>query len=185
MQCQLRVLPQAGRELTWWEKLLSRARQRGHYIRHVVHKLWGDPVLAVGKLGGALGLVGREASSETDHPFESTLGLSPGDSVRVKSRAEILATLDEQGRCEGLGYMSAEQDRYCGGTYEVLKRVELFFDERTQKMLKVKNTVLLDKVYCEPELHGDPRIAGCQRMCFLFWKEAWLERVDPEVQGDP
>ena len=129
-------------------------------------------------------LAGREVPAETRDSVKSNLGLSPGDSVRIKSREEILATLDEEGRCEGLGYMSSEQDRYCGGTYKVLKRVELFFDERTQKMLKVKNTVLLDKVYCEPELHGDPRIAGCQRMCFLFWKEAWLERVDAEAKGD-
>ena len=184
MQCQLRVLPQAGRELTWWERVLSRARQRGHYIRHVANRLRDDPMLVVGKLRGVLGLAGREVPAETRDSVKSNLGLSPGDSVRIKSREEILATLDEDGRCEGLGYMSSEQDRYCGGTYKVLKRVELFFDERTQKMLKVKNTVLLDKVYCEPELHGDPRIAGCQRMCFLFWKEAWLERVDAEAKGD-
>jgi len=180
MWCQLKALPQAGRELTAREKVRSRARQRAHYIRHVARKLWGDPMLALVKLRGTFGLVERESPSETRDSAESYLGLEPGDYARVKPRAEILATLDEHGRCEGLGYMAAEQDRYCGGTYKVLKRVELFFDERTQKMLKVKNSVLLDKVYCEPELHGDPRIAGCQRMCFLFWKEAWLERVDPD-----
>lgn len=184
MECQLRVLPQAGRKLTVWEKVRSRARQRAHYIRHVARKLRGNPMLVLGKLRGILGGAERETPSGTRDSVESYLGLEAGDYARVKPRDEILDTLDEHGRCEGLGYMAAEQDRYCGGTYKVLKRVELFFDERTQKMLKVKNTVLLDKVYCEPELHGDPRIAGCQRMCFLFWKESWLERADSEAQGD-
>jgi hypothetical protein len=97
----------------------------------------------------------------------------------VKPLAEIRATLDSHNRYEGLHYTSATMDRYCGGTYTVLTRVDRFFDERSRRILKLKNTVLLDRVYCQPAPDLDDRIAGCKRMCFCFWKEAWLERVGP------
>jgi hypothetical protein len=97
----------------------------------------------------------------------------------VKLLAEIRATLDGRNRYEGLHYTSATMDRYCGGTYTVLTRVDRFFDERSRRMLKLKNTVLLDRVYCQPAPDLEDRIAGCKRMCFCFWKEAWLERVGP------
>jgi hypothetical protein len=73
--------------------------------------------------------------------------------------------------------MGTAMDKYCGGTYEVFKRIELFFDERSQRMLKLSNVVILKDVYCDTQLNPDYDWSGCQRMCFLFWKEAWLERV--------
>jgi hypothetical protein len=35
-------------------------------------------------------------------------------------------------------------------------------------------TVLLDGVMCDGTEHG-----GCDRSCFLFWREEWLKRVTP------
>ncbi len=184
MWCQLEVLPGAGRRLMVWETIRSHARKRVHYGRQVAHKLWNDPTLIVRKLRSVLGRPEREVCSAARDSAQCCLRLEPGDCVRVKPRAQIDATLDEHGRCEGLGYMAGCMDRYCGGTYRVLKRVDVFFDERTQRMLKLKNTVLLDRVYCEPEPNREERFAGCQRMCFLFWKEAWLERADPQANAD-
>ena len=35
------------------------------------------------------------------------------------------------------------------------------------------NTVHLRRTRCDGAAHG-----GCQAACLLFWKEAWLERVE-------
>lgn len=106
-----------------------------------------------------------------------SLGLQPGERVRVKSRAQIAATLDPGGRHRGLAYVPA-MDRFCGKELTVKKRVSLFFDERTRTQCKVKDVVILEGTYCEPALSEPSAFAGCQRTCFLFWKEAWLERLD-------
>jgi len=151
-----------------------------HYLLVTARKLWDDPLLAARKARHVLGLAGPESSLETDDPVRHHLGLQSGNIVRVKPMAKIRATLDSHGKCEGLGYMSVVMDLYCGGTYTVLKRVDRFFDERTQRMLKLNNVVILDRVYCEPEPHAEEGFAGCKRMCFLFWKEAWLKRMGPD-----
>lgn len=107
------------------------------------------------------------------------LGLQPGERVRVKSYQDILKTLDAAGRCEGCGFTAA-MPQYCGKTTTVLKRVDRFFDERNAKLLKARNMVLLADFFC----HSPPDVnlawAGCDRSCYLFWKEAWLERVEPD-----
>ena len=181
MRCQLKGLPLAGRKLTWWEKAWSRVRKWIHYVKLGVHKVWNNPRLLIRKIRRIIGLPEREDRPSASDSARHVLGVQPGDYVRVKSSAGIRATLDDHSCYEGLGYMGAIMDRYCGGVYQVLKRVDRFFDERTQRMLKLKNTVILDRVYCEPEPDGEERIAGCNRMCFLFWKEAWLERLDSDA----
>jgi hypothetical protein len=45
-------------------------------------------------------------------------------------------------------------------------------------MLKLRDVVILDGVYCESEGSSNEAWAGCDRTCFLFWKEAWLERAE-------
>jgi hypothetical protein len=88
--------------------------------------------------------------------------------------------LDEEGRTDGLGFMTSAMRKYCGGIYTVRKRIRLFFDERRREMLKARNVVILDGVYCESPPDDTEDWAGCDRTCFLFWKEAWLERVPDE-----
>lgn len=109
-------------------------------------------------------------------PVVPPLRLQEGERVRVKALEQIRATLDPVGDCEGLGFMPV-QAAFCGGEFSVRRRVEYFFDERTRRMLRIRNTVILDGVYCEPPAGGTDDYSGCQRMCFLFWKEAWLERA--------
>ena len=98
------------------------------------------------------------------------LGLRPGDWIEVKSLEEIQATLDSNGKTHGLLF-SNEMKLHCGKRYRVFKRVESIFNEFTREQRKVKNTVLLDAVYCRGE--G----LGCDRSCFHMWREAWLRRV--------
>jgi len=71
-----------------------------------------------------------------------SLGLKPGDLVRVKSRAELQATLDHHRSNRGLTIVP-EMTRYCGGQAEVRARVDRMIDERTGEMREVRNTVSL------------------------------------------
>ena len=177
MFCQLRVLPAAG--TTRLERLEMGLCQRCHYFVATSRRVWNDPSLVLRKARRVLGIARPRVASKTHDPTGLPVGLQPGHQVRVKLAAEIRATLDGHNRYEGLHYTAATMDRYCGGTYTVLTRVDRFFDERSRRILKLKNTVLLDRVYCQPEPDMDNCIAGCKRTCFCFWKEAWLERVGP------
>ena len=80
--------------------------------------------------------------------------LRSSDWVRVRSRDEILATLDEQGRLDGMtnglrklertvhldgnnktrGYFDAEHVPYCGKEFSVRSLVNRIIDERTGYM---------------------------------------------------
>ena len=66
------------------------------------------------------------------------LDLKPGELVRVKSYADILATLGRDHKNRGL-WFDPEMVRYCGGTYRVVKRVRRILDEKTGKMLEFSN----------------------------------------------
>jgi hypothetical protein len=96
--------------------------------------------------------------------------LRSGDAVQVKSAAEILATLDEKGRLDELPFMP-EMLQHCGKRFVVSKRADkvcMFVHSR-----RVPASVMLDDLRCDGASHG-----GCQEECRLFWKEAWLRRVD-------
>jgi hypothetical protein len=103
-------------------------------------------------------------------PAAST-GLQPGDIVEVKSRGEILETLDSEGKNRGLVF-TAEMLRYCGQRYPVLKRVDKMINEASGRMRGLTNTVILDSCTCDGKAHG-----GCQRMCYSCWREIWLRKV--------
>jgi hypothetical protein len=174
MDCQLGELPEAGRELTRIDRA-SRSFQKtvGFFVRST-GKVLRDPSIVVRK---ARELTGQGAHQGAAAPSPSVaLGLKEGERVRVRPWSQIEATLDGDERTGGLGWMALQRD-FCGGTHTVARRVERFFDERTRKMLKVKGVVLLEGVHCMPPKGGPDDYAGCQRMCLLFWKEAWLERV--------
>lgn len=100
-----------------------------------------------------------------------------GDSVRVRSRDDILATLDGNGRVDGMPFMP-EMLQYCGTTLRVAKRAHKSCD--TIKLgvnRKIQRTVLLE-TRCDGRAHGD-----CDAACALFWKEDWLEPVPPPAPG--
>ncbi len=101
-----------------------------------------------------------------------TLDLQPGELVQVKSREEIIATLDSQNRNRGLLFDS-EMLPYCGGIYRVLRRVQRIIDEKTGKMIIMKYPcILLEGVVCQADFH---RL--CPRAIYSYWREGWLKRV--------
>ncbi len=103
--------------------------------------------------------------------------LSAGDWVQVRSKEEILATLDGNGRLDGLPLMP-QMLKWCGRRFQVYKRAHKTCDTvtgyTTNEWLgrQLPNTVHLD-LRCDGEAYG-----GCQAACLIFWKEAWLKPVD-------
>jgi predicted DNA-binding antitoxin AbrB/MazE fold protein len=99
------------------------------------------------------------------------LDLRPGEVVRVRSASEIFATLDERGTLDGLPFMP-EMLKYCGRTLPVTQRADKTCagDGVVRRM---HNTVHLEKIRCDGSAHD-----GCQAACLMFWKEAWLERLE-------
>ena len=85
----------------------------------------------------------------------------------------IQATLDAWGEFKRCLFME-DMWPYCGTTQKVLKRVERFVDERDYKVKKASGVVLLEGVICQ----GTPLFGRCDRCCFYFWREEWLEKVD-------
>ena len=104
------------------------------------------------------------------------LGLQPGDLVRIRSHAEILATLDGKGSNRGLAF-DAELVPYCGTLHRVSARVERFVDEKTGVLRTLKTpAVILENVHCRALYSGQRMF--CPRAIHLWWRESWLERVD-------
>jgi hypothetical protein len=103
---------------------------------------------------------------------DKVLNLQPGEWVEVKSKEEILATLDEKDAYKGLGWM-CNMWKHCGKRYCVYKRLEKMVLESTGECRQLKNTVLLEGVTCDGKEWYD-----CDRSCYHFWREVWLRRVE-------
>ena len=182
MKCQLHELPDAGKDLTSAERRRLRFCQTQHYPLHVLRKALLYPSLIVKRLRDRIDRTFKLASSRHKPENDATvLGLQPGERVRVKPLKEILATLDETDRFQGMAFMVDEMAPYCGDVFKVRRRVDRFFDERSWRLLKTQHVVILDGVFCEPHSDSKSAYAGCARSCFLFWKEAWLERAESDV----
>jgi len=103
------------------------------------------------------------------------LDLQPGEVVKIRSYREILETLDETWHNRGM-YFDAEAVPFCDRDYPVLARVEKIINEKTGKMMRLKNdAIILDGVACEA------RYAKCRRFCprsiYPYWREIWLSRA--------
>ena len=98
--------------------------------------------------------------------------LKAGDRVRVKSWPEIAATLDGYRKLKGCRFMP-EMENYCGTDQRVFRRLERFFDECEYSIKHTKGLVLLEGVMCQ----GVAASGRCDRSCFFFWREEWLEKI--------
>jgi hypothetical protein len=99
--------------------------------------------------------------------------LRPGDVVEVRSAAEILGTLDADGCLDKMPFMP-ELAKLAGQRFTVTRRVDKICDTISATgSRRMHDTVYLDDVRCDGSGHG-----GCQAGCLIYWKEAWLRRVD-------
>jgi hypothetical protein len=101
--------------------------------------------------------------------------LKRGDLVEVRSPIEILATLDEQGQCDGLPFMP-EMISFCGRRFPVYRRTDKVCDTVNYSgSRRLHDGVVLGELRCDGSAHD-----GCQAECRPFWKTAWLKRVSPD-----
>ena len=107
-----------------------------------------------------------------------TLGLQPGELVRVRSASEIFATLDERGMLDGMPFMP-EMLKYCGRTLPVTQRADATC-AGDGRMRMMPDTVHLRNIRCDGSSHD-----GCQAACLMYWKEAWLERAEDAGEAKP
>jgi hypothetical protein len=99
------------------------------------------------------------------------LGLQAGDWVFVKSREEILETLDERHMHRGLPF-GGDMWEQCGQRRRVGSRVDRIIAEASGRMRTVSDTVTLEGSICD-------RYLGCARAMPFLWREVWLTRAEP------
>ncbi len=112
----------------------------------------------------------------------TTVGLRVGDLVEVRSADEIAATLDARGELDNLPFMP-EMLRFCGRRLTVHKVAHKLCDTIDGSGIhRMENAVHLTDSRCDGSAHG-----GCQTACSLYWKEAWLKRIerDHPPSGSP
>src|SRR5581483_8607451 len=106
--------------------------------------------------------------------------LRAGDLVEVLSAEEILATLDEKGELENLPFMP-EMMKFCGQRLTVHKVAHKLCDTISRSgYRKMERAVHLTGARCDGSAHG-----GCQTACSMYWKEAWLKKVEPGTPAAP
>ena len=95
-------------------------------------------------------------------------------------KAAIEATLSSGSRNRGL-WFDGEMLRFCGGTYQVASRVERLIDERSGRLIELRNPcVILDGVTASGEY-----LAFCPQNEAILWREIWLERAETGLRQPP
>jgi hypothetical protein len=70
---------------------------------------------------------------------------------------------------------------FCGETHRVKKRINRIVDEKSGKMLELKNPcIVLDGAFCQSR-YSERRLF-CPRSIFCYWREVWLDRVPDDAE---
>jgi hypothetical protein len=153
--CQLQHIDEIGRQNTWLDdKRQWLIRKFRWYRKKTVMRLRPN------KYGAIV-------------PPGSTLEFRPGDSVRVLPAGEINRRINRSRKTQGCTFQVGMYE-HCGKEFEVLKKVEYFFDEARQKMCKCNNIYLLEGSFCNGKTAYMKR---CDRNCYYFWHANWLEKA--------
>lgn len=99
-----------------------------------------------------------------------TRKLKAGDWVEVRSEQEILCTLDQNGRLDGMPFMP-EMLAFCERRFQIFKVAHKTCDSASQTTRRLQDTFHL-ATRCSGGAHG-----GCHAGCLLFWKGAWLRTI--------
>jgi hypothetical protein len=112
----------------------------------------------------------------------SRLDLKPGERVRIKSKQDIVKTLDETGKNRGMSF-DVELSPYCSRVVTVRRSITKIIDELTGKMRHMKQPcIMLEGVACNGE-YSECRLM-CPRAIPSYWREIWLERVEDGQRSD-
>jgi len=125
------------------------------------------------RLGAGSTAKSHAVKHATTAVIPTRLGLRAGDWVRVRSREEILATLDARATLDDLPFQP-EMLAFCGRRMRVAKVAHKTCDNiRKTGGRGMENAVHLEGGRCDGAAH-----AGCQADCVFFWKESWLRHDD-------
>lgn len=133
------------------------------------------------KFHRALGSDRRLSGPHEKRTPSETLGLKPGDRVRVKGRDAIAQTLDRRGRNRGMG-ICAEMLVCCDGAASVDRRIDRIVDEDHGVMRELSDTVTLRDIRGDEKLAEEcmcyGQLGDCPRGEIMYWREIWLERKE-------
>lgn len=103
------------------------------------------------------------------------LNLQPGELVEVRSKQEIMRTLNTKLRNRGLSF-DAEFVQYCGKKHRVRSRVNRIINEKTGAMINLaSDCIILDGAICSGNYSSNRMF--CPRNAYPYWREIWLKRV--------
>ncbi len=159
--CRLQTMAEPTSEI-------SAFRQKFNRLRRIIKRRWRYIVNSFHGINQT-----KEQTCLNEAIKSKTVVLKPGDLVRVRSKEEIQSTLNKWNQLRGCAFLE-EMWPYCDTTQRVFKRVEKFLDERDYLLKRCKTIVLLEGVICE----GSKDFGPCDRSCFYFWNERWLEKID-------
>lgn len=117
-----------------------------------------------------MGGTSRQINVNTFKPLSQ---YKSGDMVKVRSLEEIKITLDPFNELKGCSFL-ASMHQYCGTEQRIFKSMERFLDERDYKLKRTRGLIILENIFCP----GTPVFGPCDRSCFLFWREEWIEKLN-------
>jgi hypothetical protein len=111
-----------------------------------------------------------------------SLNLQAGELVQVRSKDEIMQTLNKDFRNRGLSF-DVEMVPYCeNGNYRVLRRVEKIINEKSGHMMVLPNPcIVMDGVVCSGNYSLNRMF--CPRAIYPYFREIWLKRADDRADG--
>ena len=170
--CQSTALAAATSPLTGWNPVhLVREMINGELsfvtFSRIVTRVVVNKLRLLVRLREIGGIAGRQKRNP-----KGDLALAPGEQVEVKSTREIAATLDPTGRNQGLTFEPDMTD-FTQRTFEVDRPITRMIHEQSAKMVHLTSTVALKGVTCQGLCSKN-----CPRNNPLFWREAWLKRVE-------
>ncbi len=151
---------------------------RGYNIVKFIRETW-HRWLVGGEVPDVEGVIPEDQPTPT-----ARLDLKPGERVRVKPKHEIIKTLHEgMNKNRGLSF-DQEMVRFCGTVATVRTSVTQIINEGTGEMMRMKQPcIILEGGVCAGQY------SACRLMCPrelpAFWRELWLERIDPPPPSAP
>jgi hypothetical protein len=206
-RCQITQLPVATKPWAWWNPhhYVLDVISGNWSLRHVIRVLTLASVRKLVTFNKGVRILisvyNRLARRFEMHPYREIehqcgpisktgktptgdLQLSPGDWVRVRSRDEILSTLNVLGRNRGM-HFDPEMVKYCAGSYKVRALVTKIIHEPTGRMMVMQNPcVMLEGVVCKSE-YSNKRLM-CPRAITPYWRPIWLQKLtgEPATRAD-
>ncbi|NOU10469.1 MAG: hypothetical protein HOO98_10680 [Nitrospira sp.] len=173
--CLITEMKKASLPMAWWDirHYWADVTCGNRTLKEVVRALLLDIFNWAQKKRGGVGFPYMEPGLLKKTPVVN-LNLQPGDLVRIKKPDDIMKTLDGDGKTRGLRF-DVGMFRYCDGEYRVVTRAYRLIDQKTGKMIHMTEQapcIMLDGVLC----HADYQKL-CPRTEYLFWREAWLDKV--------